>query len=89
MKLKKLATAFLAGLTFLGVTLTSAPKALATSSSSTHTLNSAYVVYGAGTSQEARQNLAKVFETDSSFKNFDRYSRRLQQIYRQWLEQYD
>ena len=68
MKLKKLATAFLAGLTFLGVTLTSASKALATSSSSTHTLNSAYVVYGAGTSQEARQNLAKVFETDSSFK---------------------
>lgn len=68
MKLKKLATAFLAGLTFLGVTLTSAPKALATSSSNTHTLNSAYVVYGAGTSQEARQNLAKVFETDSSFK---------------------
>ena len=68
MKLKKLATAFLAGLTFLGVTLTSAPKALAASSSNTHTLNSAYVVYGAGTSQEARQNLAKVFETDSSFK---------------------
>ena len=101
MKLKKLATAFLAGLTFLGVTLTSAPKALAASSSNTHTLNSAYVVYGAGTSQEARQNLAKVFETDSSFKTLtatgnDRPHRiatsadsRLQQIYRQWLEQYD
>ena len=38
------------------------------SSSTTKTLNSAYVVYGAGTSQEARESIAKIFETDSSFK---------------------
>lgn len=40
MKLKKLATAFLAGLTFLGVTLTCAPKVLAASSSNTPLMSS-------------------------------------------------
>lgn len=70
MKVKKLIALTLAAMTFIGVGLTSmtSVKADGQSSSSTRTLNSAYVVYGAGTSQEARQNLDKVFETDSSFK---------------------
>lgn len=70
MKVKKLIALTLAAMTFIGVGLTSMTnvKADGQSSSSTRTLNSAYVVYGAGTSQEARQNLDKVFETDSSFK---------------------
>lgn len=42
--------------------------ALAAESSTTKTLNSAYIVYGAGTSTEARENIAKVLGSDSSFK---------------------
>ena len=70
---KKAAALFLAALTLSGVSA-GASTAFAdgtddsSSSGSTHTLNSSYVVYGAGTSSEVRSRLDDVFQSDSSFK---------------------
>lgn len=70
---KKAAALFLAALTLSGVSA-GARTAFAdgtddsSSSGSTHTLNSSYVVYGAGTSSEVRSRLDDVFQSDSSFK---------------------
>lgn len=70
---KKAAALFLAALTLSGVSA-GASTAFAdgtddsSSSGSMHTLNSSYVVYGAGTSSEVRSRLDDVFQSDSSFK---------------------
>lgn len=72
LKLRKAAALFAAALALGGGSVgscTAFADGTTDDSSSTHTLNSSYVVYGAGTSSEVRSRLDSVFQADSSFKN--------------------